>query len=95
MDILDYRNVLAYDKLHHNELTIFERMLVHQYVNLGLQMSKSLHRKVILIHETIKNTRWSKPETRYSSCRAFEVFNTELNKWEAINELRKKSIYDT
>ncbi|MDB0600706.1 hypothetical protein PL373_06015 [Tenacibaculum maritimum] len=78
--------VLAYSKLHTQELTVFERMLIHQHINQNYSLTVSIQHKITTISKKIAEENWKVPEYRYNQDRVIEVYNTEKYVWEVFKK---------
>ena len=58
--------ILSFDRFIENQLTVFERMLIHQNLNQNKSLNSSLKLKIKYLQEKIKLLNWKPPEYRLS-----------------------------
>ncbi|CAA0248277.1 hypothetical protein [Tenacibaculum maritimum] len=80
--------VLQYDKFNPGVLTIYDRMLIHNYRNQKKPISTKLKDKILIISEEIHLKNWEAPIYRYNQERSIEIFNCATKNWE-ISDLGK------
>lgn len=76
--------ILSFDRFIDKQLTVFERMLIHQNLNQNQPLNNSLEIKISLLQAKITALEWKAPEYRYNQDRAIEIYNIELNRWEVF-----------
>ena len=81
--------VLSFDRFVGKQLTVFERMLIHQNLNQYRPLGHELLFKVIEIDKKIYALNWKPPKYRYNQDRMIEIYNEDLNHWQIFkNENR-------
>jgi len=94
-NILLLRNVLAYDSFVGSDLTVSERILIHQYIAQGTAFKAVLSNKIQRIAKAIKQECWQAPENRYkehshNATKVLEVYNSDTEEWEPFKQPTRK-----
>jgi hypothetical protein len=88
------REVLAYDSYVGGDLTVFERILIHQHIAQGYKFKAILLNKIDRIAKIIENERWEVPEVRYkehssTATIVLEIYDTEREIWRTFKKPNK------
>jgi hypothetical protein len=81
------REVLAYDSYVGADLTVLERVFIHQHIALGIEFKAILLNKIDRIAKTIKKEQWNAPKCRYKEYKhnatiVLEVYNPDKEIWQ-------------
>ena len=78
--------VLAYDRFHRAGLTVWDRIMIHQYIHQHVPMHWRLREKVDSILGMIKHYSWDIPKFRYNAAREIEVYDPDTEKWNVFQK---------
>lgn len=77
-DNIAYWDILKFDQLTDNILTVWERMAVHQFVGQDIPVPKSTSIKLQVLKNKIEKVKWKAPLVFYNAARELEVELEEI-----------------
>jgi len=77
-------DVISYSRRNKGHLTTAEIILLHQYMQRGLELSNKVKQKINRVKTIIELENWKRPITRFNSEIQIEQLNQDTGSWQIV-----------